>query len=175
MGSPVQAVCDTALPVEVIQCFKSSLSDALRDVWGDKPECVRQDKEAASEQLEEGLVGIISFMGQALPLSMMIGVPKSDVENITEKFFSVRVPYSDPRISDAIGELSNILAGDVLARLENIGFNTRMSLPTVVCGPLAKLSAHQPAEFFCFQVSDVTIWTKICTAPSRRSRRVLGR
>jgi len=42
--------------------------------------------------------------------------------------------FESSDMNDLIGELVNIIAGDTKARLETIGVNTALSLPTVVKG-----------------------------------------
>lgn len=77
--------------------------------------------------------GIISFVGE-LTWSMILVMPADSAEMMAQKFAGFEIPYDSEDMGDAIGELTNVLAGVLCGNLENAGVKSQMSLPTVTRG-----------------------------------------
>lgn len=90
--------------------------------------------EANNEITFDGVVGIISIVGQTKSWSLMIGFPPDSARNIAQKFAGFEIEYDSDDMGDVIGELVNVLAGDVVARLDGLGIKEEISLPTVTRG-----------------------------------------
>ncbi len=79
----------------------------------------------------EVVIAIISLVGQ-VEWSLFIGLPKTTAVGLAAKFAGFEIPYDSPDMGDAVGELANLLAGDVKARLDARGVKADISLPTVL-------------------------------------------
>jgi CheY-specific phosphatase CheX len=120
----IPAVCESLRHHECVgeaatNIFKSTCSLSLTP----------QDDSAVSDT--EVVIAIISLVGQ-VEWSVFIGLPKDTACKVSEKFAGFAIPFDSPDMGDAVGELANILAGDVKARLDAKGVKANISLPTVI-------------------------------------------
>lgn len=81
----------------------------------------------------ECVVAVISLVG-SIEWSIYLGLPRGSAEKAAGKFAGCEIPFDSPDIGDAIGELANILAGIVKAKLDAKGVKAEISLPSVVKG-----------------------------------------
>jgi chemotaxis protein CheX len=88
-----------------------------------------QDETAVTKT--ELVIAIISLVGQ-VEWSVFIGLPKDTACGVAAKFAGFEIPFESSDMGDAVGELANILAGDVKARLDAKGVKANISLPTVI-------------------------------------------
>ena len=76
------------------------------------------------------MVGIIAVIGD-VSWSLSLGFPPETAARMAEKFAGFEIEYDSEDMGDVIGELANVLAGDVVAKLDELGIKVGMSLPTV--------------------------------------------
>jgi len=80
------------------------------------------------------VVAVISLVGD-LEWSVWLGMPRPVATGATSEFIGEEVPFEEvEEIADAVGEMANMIAGEVKANLSNLGFKTHVSLPNVICG-----------------------------------------
>jgi chemotaxis protein CheX len=79
----------------------------------------------------EVVIAIISLVGH-VEWSVFIGLPKPTACGVAAKFAGFEIPFESADMGDAVGELANIVAGDVKARLDGKGVKADVSLPTVI-------------------------------------------
>jgi CheY-specific phosphatase CheX len=84
-----------------------------------------------SEQSGPLIVAVISLVGE-LEWSIFMGLPKETATAAAAKFAGFPIPFESADMGDAIGELTNILAGEVKAQLDAKGVKADISLPTVI-------------------------------------------
>jgi CheY-specific phosphatase CheX len=118
----------SGIPPELIQVVKESACATLGSMTGGEITCLTGGDD---ETPCEGLLSIVSFVGD-LDWSFMLGLPRQTALDLTLAFMGVELEFESADMPDAVGELANILAGDFVARLEEGGVKTTMSLPTVV-------------------------------------------
>jgi chemotaxis protein CheX len=63
--------------------------------------------------------------------------------HIAEKILGVEV--GEAEVIDAVGELTNVVAGNLKSRLCDLGFNCTLSIPSVVRGESIRVSAKNAA------------------------------
>jgi chemotaxis protein CheX len=74
--------------------------------------------------------GVIGFSGD-LSGAVVIGFPGNVAPKIIEKFVGMPLDQNSPDFADAIGEITNIIAGSAKSGL---GLNASISIPSVVIG-----------------------------------------
>jgi len=91
--------------------------------------------------MNEGIVGIISLVGD-LSWSVSLGLPKKSAITFAKQFAGFDINYDSEDMDDVTGELINVLAGDIIAKLDAVGTSVYMSLPIVARGN--KMGIHVP-------------------------------
>lgn len=112
------------------ECMRESACETLAALSGG-------DTSAVSTRAEDtpcdGVYGIISFVGDPC-WSFMLGLPRQTAALLVQSFLGCELEHESADMADAIGEIANIIAGDLVARLESHGIPAAMSLPTVARG-----------------------------------------
>jgi len=118
------------MPAVITSCVTGSVASIFNTIFGAVPESQESDD---GRKIGDGVVGIISFVGDASWI-LMLAMPKESAETLAEKFCGFKVEYDSPDMGDVIGELANVMAGDIVARMGEQGVKIAMSLPTVLRG-----------------------------------------
>lgn len=116
-----------------------------------------------------GIMGAITFHG--LPAwRFLLVLPADAAVALARAFTGADIPFDAPDMADAVGEIANVIAGDIAARLDRRGVPARISLPTVVRGPdVATLApADARAVWLRFESPAGTHWYKLAKAPLAR-------
>jgi len=121
---------ENEMPGVITGCVSDSVASIFNTIFGVSPEYNGDDD---SRNIGDGVVGIISFVGDASWI-LMLALPKDSAETLAEKFCGFEVEYDSPDMGDVIGELANVMAGDIVARMGVEGVKVAMSLPTVLRG-----------------------------------------
>lgn len=122
---------EAVLPEELVDCVKVSVSSVFQKSFGNTPAFQSDDDEA--QKIGDGIVGIISYTGDITWL-MMMGFPKDCAVGLFAKFAGFELDYDSPDMGDVVGEMANILAGNVIAGLQENNIKCAMSLPTLIKG-----------------------------------------
>ena len=80
-----------------------------------------------------GIMGVISFFGDPV-WSFALVLPEGVAGAATTGFAGFDIPFDSPDMGDMVGEMANVMAGDIVARLETARVKAQMSLPTVARG-----------------------------------------
>jgi len=113
-----------------IECVKESVISTFGTICGTEP--VYQD--GGENRLAcDGVVGIISIVGN-VAWTLMLGLPRDTATSLALKFAGFEIPFDSPDMGDVVGEMANVVAGDLIARLDCLGIAAKMSLPTVARG-----------------------------------------
>jgi len=106
--------------------------------------------EAAMEASRDqaALIAIISLVGE-VEWSLCLGLPKATAEKIGEKFFGMPLEFDGPDLSDCIGEIANIFAGDVKGKLDERGVKADISLPSVIRGIAIRILVGRGSPYTC--------------------------
>ncbi|HVM60237.1 MAG TPA: chemotaxis protein CheX [Verrucomicrobiae bacterium] len=81
----------------------------------------------------EKIIASVSLVGD-VEMTVFLGMPSATAVALAEKFAGFKVPFESPDMADAIGELGNMIAGDLKIRLDRSGLKANISLPTVFRG-----------------------------------------
>ena len=106
-----------------------------------------------------GIIGMAGEVKGAVVLSFPFQLAKKIYEAMTGE----SVPVGDPGISDAVGEMANMVAGGAKAALTEMGVNFRISVPSVVVGREHTIShkSDAPCLIIPFQLGTDTFWVQV--------------
>jgi hypothetical protein len=79
------------------------------------------------------VMAVMSFFGDPV-WSFALILPESVAVAATNGFAGFDIPFDSPDMGDMVGEMANVISGDVVARLEKVRVKAQMSLPTVARG-----------------------------------------
>lgn len=136
-------------------------------ILGEEPTCIGQTSDGFPV---DGMVGIISFVGDE-NWSMLLAFPRDTASRMTLKFAGFEIEYDSPDMGDMVGELANVLAGDVSARLDEIGIRAELSLPAVLRGSDVDLMlpSGSPSVQLQFSSSEGMFWIKVAGSKAGRA------
>ena len=80
-----------------------------------------------------GIMSTISFLGDP-SWAFALAFPEDAAVSIAKTFAGFEIPFDSPDMGDVMGEIANVIAGDISARLAKKGVSAQMSLPTTVRG-----------------------------------------
>jgi chemotaxis protein CheX len=157
----------TVVPEELVACIKASVSSVFQKSFGDSPSFQSDDE---SQKIGDGIVGIISFTGD-ITWIMMMGFPKDCAKGLFPRFAGFELDYDSPDMGDVVGEMANILAGNIVGRLQESGVKCAISLPTLVKGrnvePL--LPRHFPSRKLIVTMPEGIVIVKVVGAKPGKS------
>jgi len=160
-----QVAVDTVPPsAEHIECVAKAVETILSSLLGEAP--VRADEEATQESLKcNGVVGVIGLVGD-VEWSLVVGIPRETAPKLAEGFTGFEIPFESEDMGDAIGELTNLVAGDVKVNLDRLGVASEISLPQVLRGEGIELlrPPRVPSVILSFESSYGPFWVALTTA-----------
>ncbi|MBI5441720.1 MAG: chemotaxis protein CheX [Deltaproteobacteria bacterium] len=106
-----------------------------------------------------GIIGLAGEAAGAVVLSFPFGLAGRVYEAMTGESVAER----DHRLVDAVGEIANMVAGGAKAAMADLDVNFRISVPSVVVGPLHSVSTKNgaPCVIVPFQIGSDTFWVQI--------------
>ena len=156
------------IPESLVRCVHEAVIGTCTSVFGSAPSL-----EPGSEVPHEGatLIGIISFTG-TLTWTCMMGLPQGTACPVVEKFAGFPLEFDAPEMGDAVGEFLNVIAGDLVARLEAANIKAQMSLPTTARGQNVEmmLPAGIASQVLRYGSSLGRFWVKLATGKSDHTR-----
>lgn len=157
----------TAIPDLMLDQIVLSVQNTFSSISGDLPELVEQVHEL---QPMNGIIGNIAVFNPDHTLSMMLAMPKDTAVAMSVKFVGFELEFDSDDIGDLIGEVSNILAGEVAMNIETIGFRGQSSLPTATRGSDLRLFLPNkpPSARLRFTCSDGEFWLYLALYESQR-------
>ncbi|MDG5766764.1 chemotaxis protein CheX [Balneolales bacterium ANBcel1] len=149
----------------VIECVKNT----FESISGERPDFVEGDKDGSPMN---GIIGTIAVFNTEHTLSIMIAIPKHTALAFSEVFCGMELPFDSDDMGDLVGEISNILAGDVAASIEHVGFVGQSSLPTATRGSdlTLFLPNKPPKARLKFAGSGGEFWINLALSESRRHK-----
>lgn len=118
-------MADTSIPHS--ECVAQAVVGMLKQTCGIDLAEIPDDNAADSHII----IAVVSIIGD-VEWAVFLGLPKSTAEALAAKFAGFDIPYDSSDMGDAIGELANIVVGNVKALLDRKGVNANISLPSVI-------------------------------------------
>ena len=112
---------------QLVDSLNEAVKATFDTILGERPKaCGSVDTSVTCS----GLIGIIAVIGD-VSWSVSLGFPEDTAMRMAEQFAGFEIEFDSADMGDVIGELANVLAGDVVARLDALGVRVQMSLPSV--------------------------------------------
>ncbi|MFM8364557.1 MAG: chemotaxis protein CheX [Verrucomicrobiota bacterium] len=89
-----------------------------------------------------GMCGSVGLSGKVNGI-VYTTFSEQTARHVAEKILGSDV--GDPEVDDAVGELTNVVSGNLKSRLCDLGFNCTLSIPSVVRGESIRVSAKNAA------------------------------
>jgi chemotaxis protein CheX len=143
-----------------IQPFVNVTKNVFREFIGTEPEAGRpyfSNAETVNEWDISAVIGLTGEANGAVVISMKTGLAEKLTDTLTGKSHN----SIDDEVVDAIGEIVNIIAGNVKKELEE-AFRLVISLPTIVQGPAHQIKwPSEKARIICipFTIFDAEVFT----------------
>lgn len=153
---------NTDLATTIADAVTASVSLTFSSIFGQAP-----NPEALEEHIMPcpRVASVISFFGTQ-PWALTLIVPEATAVSMALKFAGFDVPFDSADMGDVIGELTNVLAGEVVAQLARRGIEAQMSLPTVARGNDVEMLRGKSASTrqLGYGSSQGRFWFEVCTA-----------
>lgn len=117
-------------PPLIAEVVRQSMRECLGPILACTPQEV-PDVEA--ECSGPGVVAMISMVGDP-SWTMGMSLPEATARDLIEKFCGFAIPFDSPDMGDAMGELVNVIGGDLVGAMEARGVKSHLSLPVVTRG-----------------------------------------
>jgi CheY-specific phosphatase CheX len=150
--------------------FPPALSDTVREAFEAACPSIFKAKatylgDSTEPPSTAGIVAIISLVADPLWAFALV-LPKAVAPALAKKFAGFDIPYDSRDMADAVGELANVVAGDIVARLDRRGVKARMSLPMVASGTDVRLLQPGDVEVkrHSFKLPDGVFWVEVVVA-----------
>ena len=98
-----------------------------------------------NEMLNDSISGIIGLAGNTKGM-LAIHLPTQVALSVTTAFLGMEVEEVDDDVRDAIGELANMLGGNLKAHLDPKGSEIQLSMPSTVSGEEYTIDCIADAE-----------------------------
>jgi chemotaxis protein CheX len=121
----------------------------------------------AGEPVVNGVIdsNLSSILGLGGDIKGLLGIhcPEQTAKRITGELLGIEVETMDDDVNDAIGEIANMIAGNLKIAFEKNGINTQLAIPTTVTGKSYKTS--RPQQAYCitvpFSLDDSDFWVEL--------------
>jgi chemotaxis protein CheX len=125
----------SALPPAIVEAVQASLEKIHSAFFSEKP-VARANGNA--HRGEPCIAGIISFHGE-VPWTLAWILPHETAPLLAQRFAGFPISFGSPDMGDLAGELVNVIAGEIVAQLEQRCIRAQMSLPTIARGTSLEL------------------------------------
>lgn len=115
------------------QVIGDAVRDAAADFFSSSCKLKYQERDDSPGDSSSGIMSTISFLGDQ-PWSFSLVLPDRTAAAMAKAFAGFDIPVDSPDMGDVIGEVVNVIAGGICAKLDSKGIKVQMSLPTVVRG-----------------------------------------
>lgn len=161
MSAPCAAP-PSQFPAVIADAVKQAVETTFASILGQSPAC---KGEASGTGSCAGVLGTISFMGE-IPWTFSLMIPEATAPGLVVKFAGFETPYDSPDMGDVIGELANVIAGDIVARCEARRIKAQMSLPMIARGSDIEMLTPPglPSVRLLYEIAEGGFWIKLGAA-----------
>lgn len=91
------------------------------------------------------IAGMVGMVAPPLKGTLLITFSKDSILHVCENMIGEKYPEINKDVSDAIGELTNMIYGQAKATLNQMGYNFEMAIPSVIRGDFIIAKASKGA------------------------------
>lgn len=165
MPGTTEAAHDALPAAAAIEILNATVA-VLKNICGRKPDSAS----TGDSPQGEGLSATIRYAGD-LSFELALGIPRDTAKPLATKFAGVPIDYDCDVMADLIGEVANVIAGAVAARLDLAGFATDISLPDIA-PTLDEVSGRSVVERSKLDAGFGPMWLTIRVPSSASDRAV---
>lgn len=154
------------IPEDIVEKVRESVVNTFGSMLGEEPSYIPSSN---GNNPLNGIVGNVTVFNSSHTLSLMLAIPKETAVYLSEVFIGMELPFESDDMGDLIGEVSNILAGDVAANIEKVGFRGQSSLPTATRGSDLTLFMPNkpPTKKMKFMSTNTEFWLTMVLSESK--------
>lgn len=154
----------TKFPAIITEAVHVAIAASFESIFGEPPAALQPDTPSAPVAR---MASVISFFGIE-PWALTMIVPEPTAVALALKFTGFDVAFDSPDMGDVMGELTNVMAGEVVAQLARRSLAAQMSLPTVARGNDVEMLRGKGAatQRLSYDSSHGHFWFELSTAPS---------
>ena len=163
-------VTAVSLPSAVAKSVQEGVESTFQTICGGRPVLVHGEGLPSNCT---GIIGIISFSGKP-SWTFSLGIPEETAPSLVKQFAGFEIPFDSQDMCDVVGELTNVIAGDIIAQMEKHRLKVEMSLPMVMRGSDIEVATLAGSECLqrSWQCPQGPFWYMVMAALAGR---VLGR
>lgn len=108
------------------------------------------------------IIALISLVGD-VEWSIFLGMPPETATAVASAFAGFEIPFESEDMGDAIGELANVVAGQVKTLLDQRSIRADISLPSVIRAEHLEVLSRRAsiAHRWCFNTPPGKLWTGV--------------
>jgi len=153
---------DSVLAPAIVDAVKASVDKTYTAFFSEKPVLTANGHDHHNGSC---IAGIISFLGD-IPWTLSWILSRETATALAQKFAGFEISFDSPEMGDLAGELVNVIAGEIVAHLEQRRIKAQMSLPTIARGsPLELVPEKSPVIVHLEYTSkEGTFWFRLAFA-----------
>jgi len=158
-GEEYTVSSETEVSFEHADCVKQAASDVFSMTCGVG---MTEIADNGSENANGVLIAVISIIGD-VDWTIYLGLPRVTAESVALKFAGFEIPFDSEDMGDAVGEMANILAGQVKSLLDSRGVTCEISLPSVMRADSVKVLMQKETSTIrsYFETELGNLWTGV--------------
>jgi CheY-specific phosphatase CheX len=118
--------------------------------------------DAATAELQslplQNAIGAFVPLAGDLNANVFLGLPSDTAMALAAKFAGFAIPFESSDMGDAIGELTNMLAGQIKAMLDKKGIAAELSVPCIMRDDSLSAIGQQATALLTFQTPVGLVW-----------------
>jgi chemotaxis protein CheX len=95
--------------------------------------------------LKGEIAGMVGMVAPPLKGTLLISYGKDTIFQILENMLSEKYTELNKEVSDAVGEITNMIYGSAKTSLNQLGYNFEMAIPSVISGEFNIVQADKAA------------------------------
>ena len=149
---------------EHVECVSEAAAQILSATCGVTIEPLAEAEDLASGNV---IIGIISLVGD-VEWSVFLGMPSETAVATALKFAGFEIPFDSEDMGDAVGEMTNMLAGQMKLNLDQKGVRADISLPSVIRAEnmTVLVQKQNSVDKICFTSELGKFWTGVTVGHS---------
>jgi CheY-specific phosphatase CheX len=149
-------------PPVIAEAVKLAVEATLASILGETPGLVG---ETGPSGACDAIVATLAYVGD-VNWQLTLVLPRETAPALAKQSAGFDIDYEGPDMGDVVGELLNVLGGDVTAKLDHKRIKAQMSLPNVARGHDIEvlLADGAPAVQLAYRAAQGPFWLRLAAA-----------